>query len=984
MSDLTNQINELFDAPKEVEQEPIIEEVVEESRPEVKQEPIRIDMSSLFETVPEPVQEEIVEEVVVEKPKRKEYVYKKLKKPPVKKKTEVFREQAKEVEFNFNKSLNELFEVEKKEVIPVPKREINPLSSGERRSLVNLREELFPSPDSPEKKREKTRHDINMERASAALSMLESKKEPKTVVIKEDKSVSERLALLEQDVFNQMSKGTPNTLVSGIGASLDSGGGAVWLWDLNDVNIGTPSNGTYPVINDNDVLKFDSATNKWIPGAPTVNSADLPLAGGTMTGDIVFNSSQTFPGTLELDGGTMTGDITFNSGQTFPGTLPLTGGTMTGDISFNSGQAFPGTLLLAGGAITGDTTYAGSTAAATNLQTKTSVSALISAAVTGGFVFKGTTDVTGAAPTPAAGDFYINTVAGTASASWTGIANLTISADQLVIYSGSESRWFAGAVENNSSYLLKTGGTMTGTLTIDSTADFVKNRHGDDATKDFLIKGATAAAPTVATGNLLQVYRNTLADASLSDVVSYFGGVSGDNNIQTKASVNALISSSNSSFLQKSGGTMTGTLTTDEIDVPKGKTLTIKRGNSNTSSSGLDIKGYAPNQVGTLTDIFGVSYGNGTTTGDSINYKGRTDGSNNLQTKGSVTTLINAAIASDGNLLNGGEIISSGGISNNSGLLKVKASAGVNASGQIQSADSNDQPNVILNPQGYININGAQYGGSHVYLEGAGAYLSVDNSQSLMFKSSSTVMMTLSATQVNVPTEIFMSGGTPKFSVNNNKTFHFSDQANDFMTLSASSLTLKSPADFTGASFTVERGLGSSSNGTNFYLKGMLPSSIGTTTSTLVSIKRSSGVGDTLQYFGSTTTNDNTVQTKGSVVGSSLYQNKADNVGSTLTGFFLVEYKKGISGIVEVVMHAVDENNIVAGDIICVLPTGYRPAFLSDNTNGYCPVFTLYNNDFTISATCVVKPTGAITVIQVSGNSLTFQGQCVFSTLTPS
>ena len=65
---------------------------------------------------------------------------------------------------------------------------------------------------------------------------------------------------------------------------------------------------------------------------------------------------------------------------------------------------------------------------------------------------------------------------------------------------------------------------------------------------------------------------------------------------------------------------MTGTLTTDEIVVPLGKTLTIKRGNSNTSSSGLDIKGYAPNQVGTLTDMFGVSYGNGTTTGDSINY----------------------------------------------------------------------------------------------------------------------------------------------------------------------------------------------------------------------------------------------------------------------------------------------------------------------------------------------------------------------------
>jgi hypothetical protein len=793
----------------------------------------------------------------------------------------------------------------------------------------------------------------------------------------------ERIKLLE-DAFAQMRRAQPATLVSGIGASLDSGGGAVWLWDLNDVNIGTPLNGAYPVINDNDVLKFDSATNKWIPGAPTANSADLPLAGGTMTGDIVFNSSQTFPGTLELDGGTMTGDITFNSGQTFPGTLPLTGGTMTGDISFNSGQAFPGTLLLTGGAITGDTTYAGSTAAATNLQTKTSVSALISAAVTGGFVFKGTTDVTGAAPTPAAGDFYINTVAGTASASWTGIATLTIAADQLVIYSGSESRWFAGAVENNSSYLPKTGGTMTGTLTIDSTADFVKDRHGDDATKDFVIKGATVAAPTVATGNLLQVYRNTLTNASLTDVVSYFGGTTGDNNIQTKASVDAAITSGTSGLLPKSGGTMTGTLTTDEIVVPLGKTLTIKRGNNNTSSSGLDIKGYAPNQVGTLTDILGVSYGNGTTTGDSINYKGRTDGTNNLQTKGSVTTLINAAVASDGNLLNGGEIISTGGISNNSGLLKVKASAGVNESGQIQSADSNDQPNVILNPQGYININGAQYGGSHVYFEGAGAYLTVDNSQSLMFKSSSTVMMTLSATQANVPTEIFMSSATPKFSVNNGKKFQFSDQENDFMTLNASELNLLSPARFSGTTFIIERGVAANSNSTNVNIKGMLSTSIGTTTSSLISIKRSSISGDTLQYFGNTNTNNNTVQTKGSVVGSALFQNQSNNVGSTLTGFFLVDYKKGISGIVEVVIHAVDENNIVAGDIICVLPSGYRPAFLSDNTNGYCPVFTLYNNDFTISATCVVKPTGAITVLQVSGNSLTFQGQCVFSTLTPS
>ena len=842
MSDLTNKIDELFGAPKEVEQEPVVEELVEEVQVATKKEYTRIDVSSLFEdspAQPEPIQEEVV---VVETPKKKDYVYKKLEKLPVEnKKVESLKEESKNVDLSFSESIDQLFGIEKKKTT-------YSMLKGKKQTFI--KEEVQPELVKPEK----TRHQKNMERAGAALSLLESKKPKKTLIIKEDKSVEDRLALLEQDVFTQMSKGTPNTLVSGIGASLDSGGGAVWLWDLNDVNIGTPLNGTYPVINDNDVLKFDSATNKWIPGAPTVNSADLPLAGGTMTGDIVFNSSQTFPGTLELDGGTMTGDITFKAGQTFPGTLPLTGG-----------------------AITGDTTYTGSTAGATNLQTKTSVNALISAAVTGGFVFKGTTNVTGAAPTPAAGDFYINTVAGTAANTWTGIAGLTVSADQLVIYSGAESRWFVGAVEDNTSFLAKTGGTMTGDIVFAGTQTFP--------------------------------------------------------------------SSITSGFLQKSGGTMTGTLTTDELVVPLGKTLTIKRGNNNTSSSGLDIKGYQPGQFTAQTDIFGVSYGNGTSTADSINYKGRTDGSNNLQTKSSVTTLINAAVASDGNLLNGGIIAASGGTANNSGNLTLQQEngSGDNSGTLFLKKYNTTDPTITLDPIGKITISTNSIG--HIYLKGTG-------------------------------------GG--KFSVDNNRTFHFSDQLNDFMTLNAAELTLLSPALFTGSSFVVERGLPSGSNATNFVVKGMLSSSIGTVNSTLVSIKRSSGVGDTLQYFGNTTTNNNTVQTKGSVVGSTLFQNKSDNVGSTLTGFFLVEYKKGITGIVEVVMHAVDENNIVAGDIICVLPAGYRPAFLSDNTNGYCPVFTIYNNDFTISATCAVKPTGAITVLQVSGNSLTFQGQCVFSTLTPS
>lgn len=54
----------------------------------------------------------------------------------------------------------------------------------------------------------------------------------------------------------------------------------------------------------------------WVSYNPAISY--LPLAGGTMTGNIVFNAGQTFSGVLPLTGGTMTGNITFNSSQTFP------------------------------------------------------------------------------------------------------------------------------------------------------------------------------------------------------------------------------------------------------------------------------------------------------------------------------------------------------------------------------------------------------------------------------------------------------------------------------------------------------------------------------------------------------------------------------------------------------------------------------------------------------------------------------------------
>ena len=82
--------------------------------------------------------------------------------------------------------------------------------------------------------------------------------------LRESYTLEDRLSLLEQDVFTKMAQATPNTLVAGIGASLDSGGGAVNLWDLDDVNIGTPLNGQYPTITDGDALVYSASTKSWV------------------------------------------------------------------------------------------------------------------------------------------------------------------------------------------------------------------------------------------------------------------------------------------------------------------------------------------------------------------------------------------------------------------------------------------------------------------------------------------------------------------------------------------------------------------------------------------------------------------------------------------------------------------------------------------------------------------------------------------------
>ena len=75
-------------------------------------------------------------------------------------------------------------------------------------------------------------------------------------------------------------------------------------------------------------------------------SGSLPLSGGTMTGDITFAGTQTFPDVLPLSGGTLTGDLTFNAGQTFPGTISSALLDATGDIVYASGTDTPASLPI--------------------------------------------------------------------------------------------------------------------------------------------------------------------------------------------------------------------------------------------------------------------------------------------------------------------------------------------------------------------------------------------------------------------------------------------------------------------------------------------------------------------------------------------------------------------------------------------------------------------------------------------------------------
>ena len=139
------------------------------------------------------------------------------------------------------------------------------------------------------------------------------------------------------------------------------GGGAVWLWDLDDVNIGVPDGSGYPPIPEGTLLIYDSSANNWVGIASTDLSPNLSLddilqngniSGYGMSVGVVTATDMFVSGNVNI-GGTLTyedvknvdaiGLITARSG------IDVTGGSVdiqSGNLNVSGISTFDGNITV--------------------------------------------------------------------------------------------------------------------------------------------------------------------------------------------------------------------------------------------------------------------------------------------------------------------------------------------------------------------------------------------------------------------------------------------------------------------------------------------------------------------------------------------------------------------------------------------------------------------------------------------------------------
>ena len=119
---------------------------------------------------------------------------------------------------------------------------------------------------------------------------------------------------------------------------VQGGGGAVWMWDLDDVNVGTPGPSGYPPIPDGTLLIWDHTEDRWVGIASTaINSTadtelDHVLKAGNISGmgmsvgfitatGASFANNVTIGGTLQAGSSLILGDVTIKGNVDIAGTV---------------------------------------------------------------------------------------------------------------------------------------------------------------------------------------------------------------------------------------------------------------------------------------------------------------------------------------------------------------------------------------------------------------------------------------------------------------------------------------------------------------------------------------------------------------------------------------------------------------------------------------------------------------------------------------
>ena len=413
--------------------------------------------------------------------------------------------------------------------------------------------------------------------------------------------------------FGAAGNGTVTEITAGVGLTTNVGTGGgdpidevgtlsvvaannTILVDATGIKVNPAALPDAPVSTVNDISPDAGTTNITLTAA---NVAALPIVGGTMTGDITFNAGQTFPGTIDSINTSIVPDAN--------GDITLTAANVDA-VSKTAGGTFDAALTVAGSvSVTGTgNKFVGDGSGLTNLNVPSSLR------------FKGTTNVALSAPSAVAGDFYLNTVAGTAAGTWTGIDGDSVLNNQFVLYTVGN-QWVEGATLDGSAFVtMATDQTISGNKTFsnDVTIPQTPTAATDAASKGYVdtTVGAIPAAPVTSVNTKTGVVVLTPGDVGALATVG--GTMTGDITFNTDQTFPGTVIQVNGQSPDGSGVLALTAAEVDAVSAAEGgaflKEVTGPDVAAGTSVSALVNKKYVDAQVATSSgDVESVTAGNG-------------------------------------------------------------------------------------------------------------------------------------------------------------------------------------------------------------------------------------------------------------------------------------------------------------------------------------------------------------------------------------